>query len=80
MTTTNLKQLIERSGLRPSFIARHCGVSLVSVWKWQQGTRPREEHLKSLAEILGISVSQLRKIVDADKRNKSKLSPKSNSY
>jgi transcriptional regulator with XRE-family HTH domain len=56
-----LLRLRQERGLSRSEVAERTGVSPPSVWAWEVGkTTPREKHLFSLANALGIAESELR--------------------
>jgi transcriptional regulator with XRE-family HTH domain len=62
-----LGELIDRSQIGRSEVARLCGVSYNTVYKWCKGLRrPKPEHLKSLSTILNVKITMLYKIIYGD--------------
>lgn len=65
-----LRTLREDRGFSVRGLAKQVGVSSVTVWKWEKGeVTPRERALGSLADALGIRLSEL------DPRQKTKSQP-----
>jgi transcriptional regulator with XRE-family HTH domain len=55
-----LQRLRKERGLTQSRVAEKLGVSKPTVWAWEQGrSRPVDERIDALAEVLGVSRSQL---------------------
>lgn len=62
-----LGELIDRSQIGRAEVARLCGVSYNTVYKWCKGLRrPKPEHLKSLSTILNVKITKLYKIIYGD--------------
>lgn len=62
--TNMLGELIDRSQIGRSEVARMCGVSYNTVYKWCKGLRrPKPIHLKKLSKLLNVKMSELFKIV-----------------
>lgn len=56
----NLKRLRIAKGLSQASMAKYLGVSGPSISGWEKGrARPKEDRLSELADLLGVSVSQL---------------------
>ena len=59
-----LGELIKQSRISNSIIAKYCGVSYNTVYKWCKGLRrPKPEHLKSLSTILNVKIIKLYEII-----------------
>ena len=62
-----LGELIDRLQIGRSQVARLCGVSYNTVYKWCKGLRrPKPIHLKKLSKLLNVKMSELFKIVYGD--------------
>lgn len=60
----SIGKLIDRSQIGRSEVARLCGVSYNTVYKWCKGLRrPKPKHLKKLSKLLNVKMSELFKIV-----------------
>ena len=60
----SIGELIDRSQIGRSEVARLCGVSYNTVYKWCKGLRrPKPEHLKSLSTILNVKIIKLYEII-----------------
>ena len=60
----SIGELIDRSQIGRSQVARLCGVSYNTVYKWCKGLRrPKPEHLKSLSTILNVKITMLYEII-----------------
>lgn len=63
----SIGELIDRSQIGRSEVARLCGVSYNTVYKWCKGLRrPKPIHLKKLSKLLNVKMSELFKIVYGD--------------
>ena len=59
-----LGKLIEQSRLSNSKIAKYCGVSYSTAYKWSKGLRrPKPEHLIRLSKILHVKMIDLYEII-----------------
>lgn len=62
-----LGELMDRSTLGSTAIARSCGVSYNAVYKWKKGWRkPKPKYIKRLSKILNVETSVLLVIVYGD--------------
>lgn len=62
-----LGELMDRSTLGSTAIARSCGVSYNAVYKWKKGLRkPKPKYIKKLSKILNVETSVLLVIVYGD--------------
>ena len=60
-----LKQLRELAMLTPDEVAKACGVTRQSVWKWEHGTaKPSIPVRRKLVEIFGVSSSELIQAIE----------------
>ena len=60
----SIGELIDRAQIGRSEVARLCGVSYNTVYKWCKGLRrPKPEHLKSLSTILNVKIIKLYEII-----------------
>lgn len=60
MDHKNLKQAIEKSGLKQASIARALEVNVNTVWRWAKGLAdPDDNTKKKLAQMLNVSVAYL---------------------
>lgn len=67
MFSDNLKELRKSKGLTQNELGKMCGVSGVSVYKWETGrVEPDISNIKKLSEIFGVSVNMLLDIAPAD--------------
>lgn len=56
-----LKEIVKASGLKQSYLARKCGVSVVAVSQWVNGkAKPNPQHLERLSELLKVPVQDLK--------------------
>ena len=61
-----LKRLREEAALSQLELARACGVSGHTIWRWEQAlARPSPEHRRKLAELLGKTSREILEAVDA---------------
>ena len=61
-----LKRLREEAALSQIELARVCGVSNHTIWRWEQALgRPSPEHRRKLAELFGITPKEVLEAVDA---------------
>lgn len=60
-----LKQLRELAMLTPDEVAKACGVTRQSVWKWEHGiAKPSIPIRRKLVEIFGVSPSELIQAIE----------------
>jgi transcriptional regulator with XRE-family HTH domain len=57
---TRLKQELRFQGKSAYSLAQDLGVSFGTVYNWTQGRHlPRTQHMKQLAQLLGVSIEEL---------------------
>ena len=62
-----LGELIKQSRISNSKIAKYCGVSYNTAYKWSKGLRrPKPKHIIKLSKLLNVKMSELFKIVYGD--------------
>lgn len=59
---TNLRELLQQSGVNNSELAAIMHVGRMSVWRWQHGVQPKQELTRVTCEKI---VGLLRKAIDA---------------
>ena len=59
-----LGELIKQSRISNSIIAKYCGVSYNTAYKWSKGLRrPKPEHIIKLSNILNVKMIDLYEII-----------------
>lgn len=59
-----LGKLIENKGLKKTQVARACGVSYNTVYKWCRGLRrPKPKQFKMMSKFLNVKIAELYEIV-----------------
>ena len=66
-----LRDLLIRSGHNVTSFGRAVGISRDAIHRWLRGdTGPRLDHLGAAADVLGVTVEELERAVEATRRRK----------
>lgn len=56
---TNLCDLMQSRGISPYKLAKEVGVHVSTVTNWKDGSNPKIEHVKKVADYFGVTVDEL---------------------
>lgn len=63
--SNNIQKLLDQKGWSPKHLMRIINVTKMTVWRWTHNKcNPEKQHLKLVAEALGVKQSEIINVID----------------